>query len=125
MNKMVMRKEVHNLTPAEREKYLKTGDIPEAKHVFSHLEIRKIKGPDGKNHHHVTKHFKLEGGGYSNKEPQVKAFGPDQGDDLLMHVARHAGIMPPGEKEHTEAEKEADKGESDGAEEGYDNEDEE
>lgn len=89
MAKEMAPKAIEHLSSAEREGWLKDGKLPVARKRFDRLEIKKIDG-----HHQVTKHFRYDGGG-SMPEPEVKMFGPNEGDEALMHIATHAGIRDP------------------------------
>lgn len=81
--------------------------MAEAKKHIRRIEIE----PAENGGHTVTHHFKetpshssKSGIGMSYTEPERHVFGPEQGHDMLAHIANHLAIPEPDEKEGDEEE---------------------
>lgn len=57
------------------------------KKVLDHMRIKEAEnGGHTVEHHYNT----VDGPGYH--EPEMHVFGPDQGEEMLAHVAKHANV---------------------------------
>lgn len=58
---------------------------PRGRKKLHHMEIHPAK-----NGGHMVMHHFASGSGY--QEPQTHVFGPEQGEEMMAHVAKHAKV---------------------------------
>jgi hypothetical protein len=87
----------------ERTAKQKGKTVAEKKHELHHLEIHPAKNGGHTVHHHfMPKPASRSGAFMGPEEPEHHVFGPEEGHEMLAHVAHHLGIKPVAEREEDE-----------------------